>query len=134
MIRFLLRTALGALAFIYLLPLINGVSFHGGWVSAIGLAIFFSLMLWGVETLMLLLSAVLTVTTLGLALVVIVPVWLLGFWLLPAIALKLLAEFMPNTLTISGWLPAILAGLVLLVISIVTGGKKGARPKGGDAA
>lgn len=83
---------------------------------------------------MLLLSAVLTVTTLGLALVVIVPVWLLGFWLLPAIALKLLAEFMPNTLTISGWLPAILAGLVLLVISIVTGGKKGARPKGGDAA
>jgi len=124
MIRFLVRTALGAAAFFYVLPHIEGISFHGGWVSAIGLAIFFSLMLWGVETLLFLVSALLTFSTLGLALLVIVPLWLLGFWLIPALALKLLADFMPNTLEVTGWWPAILGGLILLVIMIVTKGKK----------
>lgn len=124
MIRFLVRTALGAAAFFYVLPHIEGIRFHGGWVSAIGLAIFFSLMLWGVETLLFLLSALLTFSTLGLALLVIVPLWLLGFWLIPAVALKLLADFMPNTLEVAGWWPAILGGLILLVIMIVTKGKK----------
>ena len=124
MIRFLVRTALEAVAFYYLLPRIDGISFHGGWMSAIGLALFFSFMLWGVEALLFLLSAILTISTLGLALLVIVPLWLLGFWLIPAIALKLLADFMPNTLTVSGWLPATIGGLILLVISILTKGKK----------
>jgi uncharacterized membrane protein YvlD (DUF360 family) len=129
MIRFLVRTALGALAFYYLLPHIDGIQFHGGWTSAAGLAIFFSLMLWGVETVLFLLSALLTISTLGLALLVIVPLWLVGFWLIPAIALKLLADFMPNTLTVSGWLPATIGGLILLVISILTKAKKPLRAK-----
>jgi hypothetical protein len=40
---------------------------------------------------------------------------------LPAIALKLVADFMPTHLTVNGWMPAALGGLVMLVASALTG-------------
>jgi hypothetical protein len=67
-------------------------------------------------------SAILAFGTLGLALLFLVPMWLFGFWLLPAVALKLLAGLMPSYLTVSGWTPAILGGLIMLIIGIVTSG------------
>lgn len=120
--EFLIRLALKALAFVYLLPMLGGIDFHGNFVAAFGLAIVFSLMLWGVELGAMALSAYLTVMTFGLALLVLVPVWLLGFWLLPAFALKLVADFMPQYFTVAGWGPAILGGLLMMVVSLVTGG------------
>jgi uncharacterized membrane protein YvlD (DUF360 family) len=124
MIQFAVRLALKAAAFMILLPHVQGIQFNGGLASALGLAVFFSFMLWAVEALVLFLATVLTVSTFGLALVIIVPLWLLGSWLLPAVALKLVADFMPNTLTVTGWIPAILGGLVLMIIGTVTGDTK----------
>jgi uncharacterized membrane protein YvlD (DUF360 family) len=124
MIRFLIRIALNSLTFMYVLPLIRGIHFHGGWASAAGLAIFFSIMLWAVEGLVFLVCALLTVSTFGLGLLVVVPFWIFGFWLLPALTLKLVSDFMPNTLVVGGWLPAILGGFVLLIISTITSGPK----------
>jgi hypothetical protein len=120
--RFLIRVILKALAFIYLLPMIGGIAFHGSFVAAIGLAILFSIMLWLVELGAVALATYFTITTFGLALLVLIPLYLLGFWLLPAFALKLVADFMPQYLAVAGWGPAVLGGLLMLVISMVTGG------------
>lgn len=120
MVRFLVRTLLKVLAFMYVLPHIHGIQFHGTWVSALILSVFFTIMLWAVEALVFLLAALLTVSTFGLALLFLIPCWVLGFWLLPAVALKLLADLMPHTLVVAGWIPALLGGLVLLVVSLIT--------------
>jgi hypothetical protein len=105
----------------FLLPLIPGISIHGNFLVAACLAIFFSLMTWLVEIIAMALAAYLTISTLGLALLVLIPMWILGFWLLPAVALKLVGDFMPHYLMVAGWVPAIFGGLVLLVIGMITG-------------
>jgi hypothetical protein len=105
----------------YILPSIPGIHFHGHFMAALGLAIAFSLILWAVEAFSVAVAAFWTVSTLGIALLIIIPLWILGFWILPALALLLVSDMMPNTLTISGWLPAILGGLVMLVIGLITG-------------
>lgn len=124
MSRILLRVALSALAIFFLFPMIDGISFHGNLIEAIGLAFFFTLLGWVVEVAAVWLSGLLAVGTFGLALLFLIPAWILGFWLLPAVALKLLANLMPTYLTINGWLPAILGGLALLFIEFITGGHK----------
>ncbi|HMO23123.1 MAG TPA: hypothetical protein PKC98_19345, partial [Candidatus Melainabacteria bacterium] len=90
-------------------------------IQAIGAGLFFTLLVWLVEWLAITLSALLAISTFGLAILFLIPVWLLGFWLLPAVCLKLLAGLIPHFLTINGWLPAIWGGLVMLVIGIITG-------------
>jgi uncharacterized membrane protein YvlD (DUF360 family) len=121
MLRYLIRIAFKALIFMYVLPLIPGIDFHGNFKAAFGLAIIFSLILWAVEAVSVALAALWTVSTLGLALLIIIPLWILGFWILPALALLLVSDTMPTTLTITGWLPAILGGLVMLIVGILTG-------------
>lgn len=119
--RLIIRVILKALAFIYLLPMIHGIQFHGTFLHAIGLAIFFSMMLWAVEALAVGIAAIMTVSTFGLALLMLIPLWIFGFWIMPAIALKLVADLMPAYLSISGWLQAVVGGLVLLFIGMITG-------------
>lgn len=118
----LIRVTLIALAFYFIFPMIPGIDVHGGFVHVFIGAIMFGIFGWLVEVCAVALSAVLTVTTLGMALLVLIPLWLLGFWLLPAVALKLMAEIMPHTLTINGWIPAIEGGLLMLLIGVLTGG------------
>jgi uncharacterized membrane protein YvlD (DUF360 family) len=120
--RQIIRLVLIALAFYFVFPMIDGIQIHGNFGHIFIAAIAFAFLGWLVETIALAISAVLTIGTLGLALLILVPLWLLGFWLLPAFVLKLLADFMPTYLTISGWVPAILGGLVMLVIGVITGG------------
>lgn len=116
------RILLSALAFAYVLPLIHGIHFHGGMLAAVGMALFFGLMLWVVDVLAIALSAILAVSTLGTALIWLIPVWIVGFWILPAVALRLVSDFMPGYLQVSGWIPAILGSLVLMLIGMVTSG------------
>ncbi len=118
--RLLIGLALKALAFMFILPMVPGISMHGQFVAALGLAIFFSIMQWVVELLAMALSAALTISTMGVALLLLIPMWVLGFWLLPAFALKLVSDFMPSYLAVAGWGPAVLGGLILFVISMVT--------------
>ncbi len=122
MTRYLIRLALIASAFYFLFPMIPGVQFHGNFVYALLAGALFAFLGWIVESVAIAISAVLAIGTLGLALIVLIPAWLLGFWLLPAVGLKLVADFMPATLMFSGWMPAIWGGLIMLVIGIVTSG------------
>jgi uncharacterized membrane protein YvlD (DUF360 family) len=123
MTNLLIRLVLIAGAFYFVLPMIQGIEFHGSFVHAIVAGFIFALVGWGCETLAIILSTVLAIGTFGLALLILIPAWMLGFWLLPAVALKVLADMMPATLTISGWGPAIWGGLVMLFIGVITSGK-----------
>lgn len=118
--RLIARLLLSAVAFTSILPMIHGIDFHGNFVQALILAIVFGLMLWVVDIIAVAVSAVAAVGTLGAALLLLIPLWILGFWLLPAVALKLVSDIMPNYLSIQGWAPAIVGGLVMLGISMLT--------------
>lgn len=117
----LIRLVLTAASFFFILPLIHGINFHGNFWAALVISVVFGFMLWLVELAAVALSAVITVTSFGLSLLWLVPLWIVGFWLLPAFALMLTADVMPQYLTVSGFVPAALAGLVMLVIGGVTG-------------
>src|SRR5688572_5989475 len=97
--RILIRLGLMAAAFAFILPQIHGISFHGNFAIALVLSLVFGLVLWLVEITVIALSAVLTVSSLGLALLWLIPAWILGFWLLPAFAMMLTADFVPQYLT-----------------------------------
>ena len=103
------------------LPAIPGVQFHGHLSNACVMALAFSILFWMIDRLALLLSTLFAVTTFGLALLWLVPFWILGFWIVPALALKLVASVMPYNLTIHGWIPAIIGGLMLLIVNIIVG-------------
>jgi uncharacterized membrane protein YvlD (DUF360 family) len=122
MTRYLVRLALSAGAFYFLFPLIPGVQFHGNFLYALLAGALFAFLGWLVESVAIAISAILAITTLGLGLVVLIPAWLLGFWLLPAVVLKLVADIMPSTLSFTSWMPAIWGGLIMLCIGIATSG------------
>jgi hypothetical protein len=130
--RYFLRLVLIAGAFYFIFPMIPGVHFHGSFVHALIAGAVFAFIGWIVEIGAIAVSAIMTITTLGLALLVLIPAWLFGFWLLPAIALRLAADFMPSTMSFAGWVPAIEGGLIMLVIGIFTSGdtQKKARIRG----
>ncbi len=118
--KFIIKLVITAAVFAFVLPMIPGIDFHGNFWAAILLAFFFGIILWVVDVLAVAISAMLTITSLGLALLVLVPLWLVGFWLLPVVALKVLAHFFPTYLTIVGWIPAIWGGLLMLFAGVVT--------------
>ena len=129
--RYLVRLLLTACAFYFLFPKIPGVDFHGNFWHALLAGAVFALIGGIIEFLAIVLSAAITVGTLGVALLILIPVWLFGFWLLPAVSLRLLADFMPATLSFSGWLPAIGGGLIMLLIGILTSGDAHKRVRAG---
>lgn len=118
--RLLVRLLLSALAFTSILPMIHGISFHGSFWAGVILSAVFAVMLWVVELICTAMATILTVGSLGLALLWIIPLWIVGFWLLPAFALLLTSDFLPQYLTVSGFFPAALAGLVLLFVGLLT--------------
>jgi hypothetical protein len=103
--------------------MIPGVHFQGNIAHALGAGVLFSILGWIVEAIAIAISALLTIGTLGMALLILVPAWILGFWLLPALVLRYVADIMPSTLSFTGWEPAVIGGLVMLVIGIATSGK-----------
>lgn len=121
--RYLIRLVLVACAFYFIFPNIPGVQFHGSFLHALGVGMIFAILSWIVESLAIAISAVLTIGTLGMALLFLVPAWLFGFWLLPAVGLRYVADLMPGSLSFTGWGPAIIGGLIMLVIGIATSGK-----------
>lgn len=127
MIRYVIRIMLIAGAFYFVFPMIPGTEFHGSFLHAIAAGVLFAFLGWVVESFAIAASAMLAIGTLGLALIVLVPAWLLGFWLLPAVVLKWMADYMPSEMSFAGWMPAIYGGLVMLAIGIATSG--GAKPR-----
>ena len=123
MTRYLIRLVLIACAFYFIFPMVHGIEFRGTFVHALLVGALFAFLGWVVESLAIAISAFVAIGTLGLALIVLIPLWTLGFWVLPAVTLKLLAHFMPASLSIIGWMPAIWGGLIMLAIGIVTSGR-----------
>lgn len=121
MIKFIIRLCLTAAIFMFVLPQIPGIHFHGHFSTALIMSIAFGIASFLVDLITTAISAMLTISTLGLALLVLIPLWAIGFWILPAVALKCTADFMPGNLSIDGWMPAILGGLVLLIANAATG-------------
>ena len=128
--KVLLKLVLTSLVFVFVLPRIPGIEFHGGFGTAFFMSLLFGVMLWLVDLLALVCATFFTITSWGIALLWLIPLWILGFWLMPAFALKLLAEVAPSYLTINGFLPAIWAGLVMLFIGLLTKGKSAAKQSG----
>ncbi len=122
MTRYLIRLVLTASAFYFVFPTIPGVQFHGTFLHALGVGILFAFLGWVLEAIAIALTAILTLGTFGMALFVLIPIWLLGFWLIPALVLRYVADMMPATLSFTGWGPAILGGILMLVIGIATSG------------
>ncbi|MDZ4836538.1 MAG: phage holin family protein [Candidatus Melainabacteria bacterium] len=118
--RFIFRLLMTACAFDFVLPMIPGIQFHGNFLHAIGAGIVFSIMAWVVEIIGFSIAALLTITTFGIALIFLIPIWLIGFWFVPAMVLKLTADFVPQYLAITGWTPALWGGLVMLFIGAFT--------------
>lgn len=123
MTRYLIRLVLIAGAFYFIFPMIPGITFHGNFIHALGAGVVFAFLGWIVESFAIALSAMLAIGTFGLALLILIPAWVLGFWLLPALVLRYVADFMPATLAFTGWEPAIWGGLIMLIIGIATTGK-----------
>jgi uncharacterized membrane protein YvlD (DUF360 family) len=120
MIKFILRTVLTALAFLFILPHIPGIDFHGNFGIAVVAALLFALMGLVVDFVAIALAAMWTISSFGLALLILIPLWLIGFWIVPAVVLEIVSNMMPTHLTVNGWIPAIEGGLVLLVIGMIT--------------
>ena len=120
MIRFIARILLTAATFHFILPLIPGIDFHGNFGIAVVAALVFGFIGWLVDLIAVALTAFFTIGTLGLGLLILVPLWLFGFWLLPAVTLKVVADIMPTQLAVGGWIPAIEGGLVLLLVGAIT--------------
>ena len=114
----IIQILINAALITFLFPRFKGFKFDGhfghGLLYALGLELMGILFAMGLMFFAL--------ATLGLGLIVLVPLLLLGFWLISAIELKMLAFFFPQRLAIDGWLPAILAGLCLMVVSMLLGG------------
>ena len=117
---FLLRLMLLTVAFQFILPAIPGIEVNGGFAVSIALALLFCILGVIVNALAAAITAILAIGTLGVALLVLIPLWILGFWLIPAYVLMLTSDMMPAYLSVAGWSPAIMGGLITLVIGILT--------------
>jgi len=122
MTQYLIRLVLMASAFYFLFPSIPGVQFHGNFLHALGAGVLFAFLGWIFESLAIAISAMLAIVTFGMALVILIPAWLVGFWIIPAFILRNVADIMPGSLSFTGWEPALWGGLVMLFIGIATSG------------
>lgn len=118
--RLIIRLLLSAIAFTSILPMIHGIDFHGNFLVALSLSLIFAVVLWAVENIVLAIAALWTIGSFGIALLWLIPMWIVGFWLLPTFALIITADVMPQNLSIEGFFPAAAAGLVMLFIALVT--------------
>jgi uncharacterized membrane protein YvlD (DUF360 family) len=120
MLRFIIRILLTAVAFAFILPLLPGIDFKGNFGIAIVAALLFGIVAWCVDVCAILLATFFAISTLGLGLLILIPLWLLGFLILPAVTLHLMPDVMPGHLVVNGWIPAIEGGLILFVIGVAT--------------
>lgn len=118
--RLLTRTLLSALIIKFAFPAVPGLGFDGDYLAAILPAVIFAAILYLVETLCFGLAAFMTVASLGLAAIVIIPIWLLGFWLLPALALYLTTYIFPDLLLVKEPIASTYGGALLLGAMLLT--------------
>ena len=111
MTRFILRWAINAVAIFLTVRFVPGISLQSGWVSVIWLALILGLVNAFLRPLLKLLTCPLIIVTLGLF-TLLINTFL--FWLTGQIG-----RFIGIYLTINGFWPAFLGGLVVSVVSVV---------------
>lgn len=118
--RFAVTVLLSMAAVLFLFPQIPGLSFAGGPIAALLL----SLLTAGTAVFMKAIGRALTLTlrmrTAIHASSVLLPIWLLGIWLLPAFELKLFSGIFPELLASQNWFALLAAAGVLCSISAAT--------------
>ncbi len=118
--RKIIGVILSALAFYYVFPMFDGIHMKGGFVTAACLGALFAVISWAAAKLKGLAESLFIMGTLGLGCLIVIPLNVVFFWIMPALALKGLSLVVPAYFTISGWWPAFLGGLVLLFINVLT--------------
>jgi putative membrane protein len=111
MTRFILRWLINAVAIFLAIRFVPGISLGGGWVAIIWLALIFGLVNAFLRPLLQILTCPLIILTLGLF-TLLINTFL--FWLTASIG-----QIFGIQMTIQGFLPAFLGGLVISAVSIV---------------
>jgi putative membrane protein len=111
MTRFILRWVINAVAIFLAIRFVPGIAFAGGWLGIVWLALIFGLINAFLRPLLQILTCPLIILTLGLF-TLIINTFL--FWLTATIG-----QFFGIQMTIEGFLPAFLGGLVISVVSIL---------------
>lgn len=125
--RILLRVLLMSAALLFVFPVVTSVVFHGTIPEALllaaivtavnaGLFLVFDASERGINAL------VRTRLSFVLALVVLVPTWILGFWVLPGLVLLAASLVVPQLLTVGGVGGIIGSGFITYLITYATNG------------
>jgi len=117
--KFIIRLVLTALFFAFLLPLIPGVTVTSGFWAIVLLAFTYRVATLMMKLIWLAVSALATLLTAGLALILVIPAYGISFWLLPTLTLATLGRIMPGYLHFNGWLATSLAALVMFALHFV---------------
>lgn len=118
--RFLLRLAVTAAALWVAVQLVPGIAHAGPWYTLFGVALVFGLVNAIIRPLLLALTCPLVVLTLGLFIFVLNALML---WLTGALSQALGLGFM-----VSGFIPALIGGLVVGIVSMVLNVFVGGKP------
>ncbi len=122
MFQLVSRILLTAFVFSFIFPALGGgLHVHGHfWPQCVGGAAIFALIADLVFEAFALAEATFFVATLGLGLLLLIPVNAVLYWILPAIQLRVFAHFFPSYLTIDSWGYALLGGFILLCVNMAT--------------
>lgn len=116
--NFLVSLGINALLITYVFPKLSGFTFTGKfWPNGVVYALVIEI----AAVVISLLVSLVVLFTLGLAAIPLAFFMIFGFWLINAIYLKVVAHYMPEHLTIKGWTPAIIAGLIMMVVGMILG-------------
>lgn len=116
--KFIIAILLQAIAF-YVLNIVSGIHFTGSFWNAICYGIFFALVSFVVNLALMGASAVFGVATRGIGFFLVIILYILGWWIIPAIQLEVLAWWFPKHFAVDSFGYAILGGLVLMVFNFI---------------
>ncbi len=122
MSRYLLRLVLVTGIFYFIFPLVPGVHFEGSFSQALLIGILLSLLGTFIEYSAIAFSARMKNKTFRTAFTLLVPAWIFGFGLLPVFTLMCLDFLLSPEFNIEGLLPAIMGGVLVFAVGVITGG------------
>lgn len=122
MSRYLLRLVLITGIFYFIFPQIPGVHAQGSFTLAFLIGILLSLLGTFVEYAAIAFSCRLKKKTFRSALTLLIPSWIFGFGVLPVFSLLWLSFLIAPEFNFDGWMPAIMGGVLVLSVGVITGG------------
>jgi uncharacterized membrane protein YvlD (DUF360 family) len=112
------KFVLASTALMSLLPLIRGIDVKGT-TALLVMALTLSILIWATDQWTSGMSQAWTDHGSKQCLKKLIPIWLAGFFVVPAILIKVSGSIYPGIINVSGWQPAVFGGLVVLLISLM---------------